>query len=249
FLVWLLKHFLYKPILSAIDQREKKISETISDAQNKKIAAQKEIDNYQNKNKALNQRSKELLQQASDDAQEKATKIIDAAHQKAHELEQKQEEKLRNIVLSFNSEMYRKTTEEIFLTTQKVLHDMSSITMEHAMLDAFLTFTKKMKPSDKNEFKSTLNTSKATLRSALPMSDQKISELKKVLEEIFAIKFEMLYEVKPELICGIELLSNGQKISWNISDYLSSMEQNLNTIVQKNIEDSTSPVIIPQIQS
>ena len=41
-LVWLLKHFLYKPILDAIDAREKKIAAELADADTKRTEAEKE---------------------------------------------------------------------------------------------------------------------------------------------------------------------------------------------------------------
>ena len=40
-LVWLLKRFLYKPILHAIDEREKGIATQLADAEAKKAEAQK----------------------------------------------------------------------------------------------------------------------------------------------------------------------------------------------------------------
>ena len=51
-LVWLLKHFLYKPILNAIDAREKRIAAELADAEAKKAEAQKQRDDFQSKNKA-----------------------------------------------------------------------------------------------------------------------------------------------------------------------------------------------------
>jgi len=41
-LVWLLKHFLYKPILNAINAREKGIASKLADADTKQKEAQKE---------------------------------------------------------------------------------------------------------------------------------------------------------------------------------------------------------------
>jgi len=52
-LVWLLKHFLYKPILNAIDAREKRIASELADADAKKSEAQKERDDFQNRTKCL----------------------------------------------------------------------------------------------------------------------------------------------------------------------------------------------------
>jgi F-type H+-transporting ATPase subunit b len=33
------------------------------------------------------------------------------------------------------------------------------------------------------------------------------------------------FETAPELISGIELTTNGQKVAWSIADYLASLEQ------------------------
>jgi F-type H+-transporting ATPase subunit b len=40
-LVWLLRHFLYKPILNAVDEREKKIAGQLKDAKADKADAKK----------------------------------------------------------------------------------------------------------------------------------------------------------------------------------------------------------------
>jgi len=39
------------------------------------------------------------------------------------------------------------------------------------------------------------------------------------------------FETKPELICGISLTSNGQKMAWSIADYLISLEMNVNELL------------------
>ncbi len=51
-LVWLLQHFLYKPILAAIDAREKRIADQFAGATAKQVDAQKEHDEFDAKNKA-----------------------------------------------------------------------------------------------------------------------------------------------------------------------------------------------------
>ena len=54
-LVWLLKRFLYKPILHAIDEREKGIATQLAQAEAKVAEAQKERDDFQHKNEAFDQ--------------------------------------------------------------------------------------------------------------------------------------------------------------------------------------------------
>ena len=52
-LVWLLKHFLYKPILNAIDAREKRIASELADADAKKTEAQKERDDFRKQEQSI----------------------------------------------------------------------------------------------------------------------------------------------------------------------------------------------------
>ena len=49
-LVWLLKRFLYRPILDAVDAREKRVATELADADAKKAEAVKERDEFQHKN-------------------------------------------------------------------------------------------------------------------------------------------------------------------------------------------------------
>ena len=68
-LVWLMKRFLYKPILHAIDEREKRIATELANADKKKVDAQKESDEFKRKNKEFDQRRAALLSKATDEAQ------------------------------------------------------------------------------------------------------------------------------------------------------------------------------------
>ena len=68
-LVWLMKRFLYKPILHAIDEREKRIAAELADADAKKAEAQKERDEFQHKNAEFDQQRAALLSKATDEAQ------------------------------------------------------------------------------------------------------------------------------------------------------------------------------------
>ncbi|HLV93000.1 MAG TPA: hypothetical protein VKX34_07755, partial [Aequorivita sp.] len=52
-LVWLLKRFLYKPVLKAIDEREQKIALQLKEAAAKKEEARKDQELFRQKNEAF----------------------------------------------------------------------------------------------------------------------------------------------------------------------------------------------------
>ena len=78
-LVWLLKRFLYKPILHAIDEREKGIAAQLAQAEAKKAESQKERDDFQHKNEAFDQERAALLKKAADEANRERQRLLDEA--------------------------------------------------------------------------------------------------------------------------------------------------------------------------
>ena len=71
-LVWLMKRFLYKPILNAIDAREQRIAAELADAEAKRAEAQKERDEFEHKNEDFDRQRAGRLQQATDRGKSRA---------------------------------------------------------------------------------------------------------------------------------------------------------------------------------
>jgi len=94
-LVWLLKRFLYQPILNAVDAREKKIAAELADADSKKAEAQQERDEFQRKNEEFEQHRAALFAKATEEAKAEGQRLREEAR-KAAELETaKRQEGLR----------------------------------------------------------------------------------------------------------------------------------------------------------
>ena len=85
-LVWLLKRFLYKPILNAIDERERGIATQLADAEAKKAEAQRDRDDFQHKNEAFDKERAALLKKATDVAGAERQRLLDEAKKDADAL-------------------------------------------------------------------------------------------------------------------------------------------------------------------
>ena len=100
-LVWLLKKFLYKPILNAIDEREKKIAAQIKDADDKKAAAIKEQDDFKKKNEDFDQQKKGLMDKVVAESNTEKDKLLEAAKNDANTLRSNLEKSAKeNLFLS-----------------------------------------------------------------------------------------------------------------------------------------------------
>src|ERR1017187_2813201 len=85
-LVWLMKRYLYTPILNAIDEREKRVATEISNADAKKAEAQKEHDEFEHKNAEFDQQRAALLTKATAEAQAERERLLDEARKAAADL-------------------------------------------------------------------------------------------------------------------------------------------------------------------
>ena len=120
-LVWLLKRFLYRPILDAIDAREKRIAAELADADAKKAEARKERDEFQHKNEAFEQQRAALLSQATEEAKAERQRLLDEARQAADALSAKRMQTLSNDTHNLNQAIRRRTQQEVFAIARKAL--------------------------------------------------------------------------------------------------------------------------------
>src|ERR1700688_4744949 len=125
-LVWLLKRFLYKPILDAIDAREKRIATELADADAKKSEAQKERDEFQHKNEAFDQQRAALLSKATDEAKAERQRILDEARKAADALSARRQEALRSDANNLNQAIRSCAEHEMFAIVRKVLMDLAT---------------------------------------------------------------------------------------------------------------------------
>ncbi len=136
-LVWLLKRFLYQPILDAIDAREKRIAAELADADAKKAEAKAERDEFQHKNEAFDQQRAALLSQVTDEAKSERQRLLDEARKAADALSAKRQETLRNDAQNLNQALSRRTQQEVFAITRKALTDLATTSLEERLGEVF----------------------------------------------------------------------------------------------------------------
>ncbi len=226
-LVWLMKRFLYKPILDAIDQREKGIATSLADAKSKMAEARHERDEFHRKNEALDQQRQALLAQAAKDADAERQRLIDEARQAAKALAKQGQDALQGQAQRLSQDLARRTQDEVFAIARQALADLASTSLEARAAEVFASRLLAMGSADKQGLAQALSTSKAPalVRSAFDLPGAQRAAIQKAANETFSTDVQLRFETAPELVGGIELSVNGQKLAWSIADYLVSMQR------------------------
>jgi F-type H+-transporting ATPase subunit b len=226
-LVWLLKRFLYRPILDAIDAREERIAAELADADAKKAEARKERDEFQHKNEAFEQQRATLLSRATDEAKAERQRLLDEARQAADTLRAKRMQALSNDSHQLNQAIRRWTQTEVFAIARKALTDLATTSLEERMAEVFTRRLRALDGQAKEAFAKALKSSSgpALVRSAFDLPAEQRAAVQDALNETFSAAIRVKFETAPDLVSGIELSTNGQKLAWSVADYLAALEQ------------------------
>ncbi len=233
-LVWLMKRFLYKPVLDAIDAREKLIATELADAAAKESEATKERDEFQHKNAAFDAERTALLSKATDEAKAERQRLIEEARKAADALSAKRQESLQNEAENLNQALLRRTQDEVFSIARKTLGDLANSTLEQRMSEVFTRRVRELNGDAKTNLAAALKSvsQPALVRSAFDLPAEQRAAIQTALNETFAADIPLRFETAPDLVGGIELTANGQKVAWSIADYLNSLQKGVSELLQ-----------------
>ena len=223
-LVWMMKRFLYKPILNAIDAREKLIATELADAAAKKAEAQKDRDEFSKKNEEFDQQRTALLTRATDEAKAERQRLLDEAGKAANALSAKRQETLTNEANSLNQAIARRTRDEVFAIARKALTDLATVSLEERVAEVFTRRLRELNGNAKESLAGALKAAAdpAVVRSAFDLPAEQRAAVQNALNETFSAEVRVRFETSPDLVSGIELTTNGQKVGWSIADYLTA---------------------------
>lgn len=233
-LVWLMKHFLYKPVLDAIDAREKRIAAEVADADKKKALAQSERKDLQQKNDAFDQERAALLAQATADAGAERKKLLDAAHQAADALTASRRQTMANDAKALSHSLRLRTLTEVFAVARQAMSDLATVDLEASVCELFIVRLRALEGTARADLSTALASSKdgALVRTAFELPTAQRTAVLKAVKETFSTQVTLYYEVAPELVGGIELSVHGQKFAWSIEGYLASLERGVSDLLK-----------------
>ncbi len=242
-LVWLMKRFLYKPILRAIDVREKRIAAELADAAAKQGEAEKERDEFQRKNEELDQQRAVLLAKATDEAKSERQRLLDEARKAADALTAKRQEELRANARSLSQAISRRTEQEVFAIARKALADLATTSLEERLGEVFTRRLREMDGAPKAALAEALSKASGPVlvRSAFELPPEQCTLIRKALNETFSANVQVRFEVAPEVISGIELTAQGQRLSWSIASYLTSLEEGVSELLAEKERPEVQP--------
>lgn len=235
-LVWLMKRFLYRPVLDAIAAREKSIADECASADAKSQQARQEKATFEEHNRQFAQQRDEQWQQATVAAEAERQRLLDAARLAVTALEDKSRQAMQSMEQALCQAVSEQVQHELFAMAAKALRDLADTELMQQMVLLFMQRLQQLEPSQQqalcdaiegNTTDDSTNGKPLTILSSQALDNHLQSQLVTALRKFSSDELSIKFVISAALICGISLETEGFKLSWNVADYLAELHSSL----------------------
>jgi F-type H+-transporting ATPase subunit b len=228
-LVWLMKRVLYKPIMAAIDARENLVAKELADAAAKKSSADKSEEEFTRRNEEFDRDRAALLAKATEAAKTESARLLEAGRSAADAQQIRRRDALQREMEDFGEAVGGRAQQAFFTLARRALKDLANASLEEQVITLFCERLRAMNSEGKDKLSAAIRASSepVSIRSsfALPLKLQ--NTILSVINDTFGSPFAVRFEVAPDLVSGIELTAQGQRVGWSIADYLAALERSI----------------------
>lgn len=235
-LVFLLKRFLYGPIIKAMDEREASIAARQQEARDKGRAAEKEAAAYREKRRLLQEQEEEFLAGARAAGEEERRALAGKARRELEETRRRWQDNFLKERETFIAALRRQIAAQSCRVARRALEDLAGTGLEDAVLQVFARKVAEMDPAGRDRLAAALSATAAgggrvVVESAFPVPEERRRTLEEALRAQAGAagaageSLSFIYAEQPALVCGVRVGFPGYEIAWNVDDYLKQVEE------------------------
>lgn len=229
-LVFLLKHFLYGPITSAIDNRAKRIAAEQEEARRHREEADAKARAFEEKLEEFERQRTAKVEEVEEEARVLHERLTREARAEADKMkgrwQQAVEQEREQFMRSLRAEIGHQTC----AVARQALTELAGYSLETALIDRFLQRLKE-NPNVWNELREKGGRVALVVRSAFSIPEERRDEIKRAIQTNGTSE-AVRFEEDKGLICGIELRSEGNAIGWTLDRYLAQVEEDFDALLR-----------------
>lgn len=236
-LVWLLKHFLYRPILDGIDAREAEIARGMAEAGEAQKKAQTAEAKYRKQHTQLLSDQNTMVEQALKASEKQRDILLADARDKLEQEHKDWHKYLKLEHKKFTDQLHRAGSDTLLELMRKALRDLADETMEEAIIRHVST---RLQPLASELLQAAGDNTEAvaTTRDLLHKSVQLQLqvEIERLLPGI-TLRFETDQQQAPGLI----LCAGGAQVAWTVDSYIDEFGNLLDQRLAAGVVGRTQP--------
>lgn len=220
-LLWLLKRFLYRPILDGIDAREAAIAKRMSDAEQAKKQAQTAEDQYIKQRAQLVSDQDALLEKALEATEDQRAGLLSDARSKLQQEQKDWHKHLEHEREIFNKRLEQTGSQALLQLTRKALHDLADEKIEDAIVRHI---GKQLQPMAAELVQAAAGSQNAevTTRDVLSAETQALlhTEVQRWLPEV-----KLTFVTDAQQSPGLVMQVGGAQVAWTTDSYMDELAE------------------------
>ena len=228
-LVWLLKRFLYQPILSAMDRREENMASRMEDARKRREEAEREAEAFRTRRQALDEKSSQLLAEAKDEAEKRRQEWTQEVRDEVERLRKRWFQRVLLQRETFLHDLRRRASEQVNAVARRALADLADADIERRMIDVFLERVAELDEKRRQAIAHSVEEGDRGIEisSAFEIVADQRKRITETMRRLVREGIDVRYHTIPEMILGIEMKTHGYKVAWSLDEYLESLEEEM----------------------
>ncbi len=224
-LVYLLKRFLYRPVMDAMDRRQQRIAATEAEARRRQGEAEEATRAYRERREALEREREAYLAAMRQEAATERERLLEAARS---EVEARRTSWLEDVAREredFLRALRHQMAVSVTAIARRALGDLAGASLEEQTIRAFLD---RLENVDADRRRALAEPGEALrVLTAFEPDPALRRRLEAALSEQLGPGLELVYEQVPALVCGIELRGGGHRVGWTLSGHLEALSAEL----------------------
>ena len=223
-LIYLLKRFLYKPILKAMDRREERIAERLREAAEKSDEAGKRAADLERRQSELTEKRDAMMKAAQDEAEAKRKELLEKVRSDAEEARKVWREEISGEKENFIAAFTSRAAGEVISLSSRALSELTGKESSLSMIEVFLKKLGEMTPEERGKIAAgAVKEGYVSLRTRFPLDEGEEKRVVAKVREITGFEGEARCEADTDMSPGIELVAGGVLIGWSVEDYFGSL--------------------------
>ena len=222
-LIYLLRRFLFKPILGAMAEREKKIADALSRAEEAEQKAKEAAQSLEEARAAYDREREKRMAEAREQVAKWQEETLNAAREEVDALRRAWMANMTRERQAFLEGLKQRMVEQLVDVGERVFRDLADQGLNRQVVKVFL---EKLAP-EKGEISRHGAKDAVLVQSGIPLGDEDAEILREKLSRWLPEQTPIQLESVPGLGFGIELVAGDLKTAWHLADYLRDLEKEI----------------------
>jgi len=235
-LVYLLQHFLYKPVIRAMDRRETRIADRLGEAEQRETEAREQIETCRDRERRLESERQSLVDSYRREAREEKQRLLDSARREVEETRSHWQRQANQEKRDFLENLQRRAEQLVSEIAGKALADLADSSLEARVVEVFIDRLKSLDRDGIEVFAG--GDGKLRVTTAYELDAGQRRRITRAVHERIDPEIDVEYGEDADLVCGIRLGDDGHAIDWNLSDYVSQVSERMDRAIDEALRRS-----------